>query len=158
MPAVLQARLRVVQPDLQNTKWMIFLLRLISKSCSAEYDEVKKPQLARSLWAALSLVKSEIHLYDSHCDSLFSLASSFGDLELLAQLVNTKSHLSTNNMPECMYTSKLGQVIVLCLEFSVAVTCLLFDGDPKTVVLDQKELCLHFIKIMETNLIAQFPT
>ena len=34
-----------------------------------------------------------------------------GDLELLAQLVNTRSHLS-----ECMYTSKLGQVIVLCLE------------------------------------------
>ena len=40
----------------------------------------------------------------------------------------------------------------------VAVTCLLFDGDPKTVVLDQKELCLHFVKILETNLIAQFPT
>ena len=57
-----------------------------------------------------------------------------------------------------MYTSKLGQVIVLCLEFSVAVTCLLFDGDPKTVVLDQKELCLHFFKILETNLITQFPT
>ena len=57
-----------------------------------------------------------------------------------------------------MYTSKLGQVIVLCLEFSVAVTCLLFDGDPKTVVLDQKELCLHFFMILETNLIAQFPT
>ena len=57
-----------------------------------------------------------------------------------------------------MYTSKLGQVIVLCLEFSVAVTCLLFDGDLKTVVVDQKELCLHFIKILETNVIAQFPT
>ena len=40
----------------------------------------------------------------------------------------------------------------------VAVTYLLFDGDPKTVVLDQKEPCLHFIKILETNLIAQFPT
>ena len=40
----------------------------------------------------------------------------------------------------------------------VAVTYLLFDGDPKTVVLDQKELFLHFIKILETNLIAQFPT
>ena len=39
----------------------------------------------------------------------------------------------------------------------VAVTCLLFDGDPKTVVLDQKEIGLHFIKILETNLIAQFP-
>ena len=25
----------------------------------------------------------------------------------------------------------------------VAVTCLLFDGDHKTVVLDQKELCLY---------------
>ena len=47
-----------------------------------------------------------------------------------------------------MYTSKLGQVIVLCLEFS-----LLFDGDPKTVVLDQKELFLNFFKILETNLI-----
>ena len=40
----------------------------------------------------------------------------------------------------------------------VAVTCLLFDGDPKTVVLDQKEICVQFIKILETNLIAQFPT
>ena len=36
MPAVLQARLRVVQPDLQNKIWMMFLLRIISKSCSAE--------------------------------------------------------------------------------------------------------------------------
>ena len=44
--------------------------------------------------------------------------------------------------------------IVLCLEFIVAVTCLLFDGEPKTVVFDQKELCLHFVKILETNLIA----
>ena len=40
----------------------------------------------------------------------------------------------------------------------VAVTFLLFDGDPKIVVLDHKKLCLHFIKILETNLIAQFPT
>ena len=32
-----------------------------------------------------------------------------------------------------------------------------FDGDPKTVVLDQKEIRLHF-KILETKLIAQFPT
>ena len=47
---------------------------------------------------------------------------------------------------------------MLCLEFSVAVTCLLFDADLKTVVLDQKELCLHFVKILETNVIAQFPT
>ena len=39
----------------------------------------------------------------------------------------------------------------------VAVTYLLFDGDPKAVVLYQKELCLHLIKILETNLIAQFP-
>ena len=46
---------------------------------------------------------------------------------------------------------------MLCLEFCVAVTCLLFDEDPKTVVLYQKELCLHFVKILETNLIAQFP-
>ena len=34
----------------------------------------------------------------------------------------------------------------------VAVTCRLFDGDHKTVVLGQKELCLHFIKILETKL------
>ena len=27
-----------------------------------------------------------------------------------------------------------------------------------TVVLDQKELCLHFIKFLETNWIALFPT
>ena len=33
----------------------------------------------------------------------------------------------------------------------VAKTCLLFDGDPTTVVLDQKELCLHFIKILDRN-------
>ena len=40
----------------------------------------------------------------------------------------------------------------------IAVTCLLFDGDLKTVVLDQKELCLHFVRILETNVIAQFHT
>ena len=40
----------------------------------------------------------------------------------------------------------------------VAVTYLLFDGDPTTVLLDQKELCLHFIKVLEANLIALFPT
>ena len=38
----------------------------------------------------------------------------------------------------------------------VAVTCLLLDGDPTTV--DQKKLCLHFIRILETNVIALFPT
>ena len=40
----------------------------------------------------------------------------------------------------------------------IAVTCPLFDGDHKTVIPDQKKLCLHFIKILETTLIAQFPT
>ena len=40
----------------------------------------------------------------------------------------------------------------------VAKTYLLFDGDPTTVVLDQKELCLHFIKFSETNGIALFAT
>ena len=39
-----------------------------------------------------------------------------------------------------MYTSKVGQVIVL--QVFAAVTCLLFAGDPTTVVFDQKELCL----------------
>ena len=49
-------------------------------------------------------------------DSLFSLASSYGDLELLAQLVNTReSSLSINVMNVATYKSKLGQVIVLCL-------------------------------------------
>ena len=98
---------------------------------------------------------SQIHWYDydSPCDSLFSLASSYGDLQLLAQLVNTRSHLSINIMNT--YTSKL---IVFNLFGIVAVTCRLFDGDHKTVVLGQKELCLHFTKILETNLIAQFPT
>ena len=33
----------------------------------------------------------------------------------------------------------------------VANICLLFDGDPTAVVLDQKVLCLHFIKFLETN-------
>ena len=40
----------------------------------------------------------------------------------------------------------------------VAKTCLLFDGDPTTVILDQKEVCLHFLKFLETNGIALFPT
>ena len=82
------------------------------------------------------------------------MASSIGDLELLAQLVNTRSHLSTNIMNVRTQANWDKWMIVLCLKFSVAVTCLLFDGDPKTVVLDQKELCLYFVKILETNLIA----
>ena len=58
------------------------------------------------------------------------------------------------------YTSKLGLVIILCLQLYIARTYLYFDGDPTTVrvVLDQKELCLHFIEFLETNGIALFPT
>ena len=56
------------------------------------------------------------------------------------------------------YTSKLGLVIDCALFAIVAKTYLLFDGDPTTVVIDQRELCLHFIKFLETNRIALFPT
>ena len=48
---------------------------------------------------------------------------------------------------------------MLCLQLAIAKTCLLFDRDPTTVVLDQKELCLHFIRFLETMRgIALFPT
>ena len=104
----------------------------------------------RSHWAALQLVKSEIYLYDS----LFSSAST-ETLELLAQLVKTRERfLSVNIMNVCKQTGTSD-----CALFAIAaVTCLLFDGDPTTVVFDQKELRLHFIKILETKVIALFPT
>ena len=46
-----------------------------------------------------------------------------------------------------------------CALFAIAtVTCLLFRGDPTTVVFDQKNLCPHFVKMLETNAITLFPT
>ena len=46
-----------------------------------------------------------------------------------------------------------------CGLFAIAtVTCLLFDGDPTTVVFDQNALREHLIKILETNVITPFPT
>ena len=92
--------LRVVQTDLQDTIWMMFVLKINSKLCSAE-NNARKSEEASELgphWAALLFVKSKkyISMTQSRCDSLFSLASSYG--ELLIQLVNTRSHLNTNTM------------------------------------------------------------
>ena len=67
--------------------------------------------------------------------------------------MKTRSHLSIDIMN--VYTQANWDKCCALFGF-VAVTCLLFDGDHKTVVLDQKELCLHFIKILETNLVALF--
>ena len=39
-----------------------------------------------------------------------------------------------------------------CGLFTIAaVTWLLFNGDSTTIVFNQKELCLHFTKILETK-------
>ena len=112
---------------------------------------------AGSHWAALLLAKSEIHYYNSQHDSLFSLATSYGDLGLLAQLVNTRrNHLSINIM-NVLTQANWDKWLCFAQNCSSDLP-LLCDGNPKTVVLIQKELCLHFIKILETNLIAQFPT
>ena len=52
---------------------------------------------ARSHWAALLIVKSGIH----YTDSQYFHWQVAGNLELLAQLVNTRSHLSTTIMNVC---------------------------------------------------------
>ena len=51
------AGLRVVQTDLQDTIWMIFVLKMISKLCSAENNAYKSEEAtgARSHWAVLCL-------------------------------------------------------------------------------------------------------
>ena len=74
--------------------------------------------------------------YNYLYDSLFSSAST-ETLELLAQLVKTReSFLSINIMNIHKQTGTSD-----CALFAIAaVTCLLFDGDPTTVVFDQKEL------------------
>ena len=54
--------LQVVQSDLQDTIWMMFVLKIISKLCSAENNACESEEAtgARSHWIALLLVKSEI--------------------------------------------------------------------------------------------------
>ena len=49
---------------------MMFVLKTISKLCSTENNSCKTEEAtgARSHWAALLLVKSEVHYYDSRCD------------------------------------------------------------------------------------------
>ena len=104
----------------------------------------------RSHWATLQLVKSELYLYDS----LFSSASE-ETLELLAQLVKTRERFLTINIMNVHKQTGTSD----CVLFAIAtVTCLLFDGDPTTVVFDQKELRPHFVKMLETNTITLFPT
>ena len=104
----------------------------------------------RSHWAAIQLIKSELYLYDSHISSACTET-----LELLAQLVKAKpSCLRINTMNVHKQTG-----IIDCGLFAIAtVTCLLFDGDPTTVVFDQEALHQHFVKILETNVITLFPT
>ena len=103
----------------------------------------------RSHWAATQLIKSELYLYDSY----FSSACT-ETLELLTQLVKTRqSCLRINTMNVHTQTGTID-----CGLFAIAtVTCLLFDGDPTTVVFDQEALRQHFIKILETNVITLFP-
>ena len=104
----------------------------------------------RSHWAALQLVKSELYLYDS----LFSSASA-ETLELLAQLVKTRERFLTFNIMNVHKQTGTSD----CALFAITtVTCLLFDGNPTTLVFDQNELCLHFVKMLETNAIMLFPT
>ena len=57
-------RRQVVQSDLQDTIWMIFILEIISKLRSAENNTCQSEEASevrRSHWAALLLVKSEMH-------------------------------------------------------------------------------------------------
>ena len=104
----------------------------------------------RSHWAAIQLIKSELYLYDSY----FSSACT-ETLELLAQLVKTRQsclRINTMNVHKQTGTIDCGLLAI------ATVTCLLFDGDPTTVVFDQEALHQHFVKTLETNVITLFPT
>ena len=104
----------------------------------------------RSHWAVLQLIKSEIYLYDS-----VFLSASAETLELLAQLVKTRE--STLRINIMNVHQQIGTVD--CGLFAIAtVTCLLFDGDPTTIVFDQNALSRHFVIILEMNFITPFPT
>ena len=64
MLAVLQARLQVVQLDLQNTIWMMFILKVISKLCSAEnntYQSEEASELGHIGLLYCLLSQNEIH-------------------------------------------------------------------------------------------------
>ena len=82
----------------------------------------------RSHWAVLQFIKSEIYLYDS-----VFLSASAETLELLAQLVKTRE--STLRINIMNVHQQIGTID--CGLFAIAtVTCLLFDGDPTTIVFD----------------------
>ena len=74
----------------------MFILKIISKVCNAENSACQGEETSELGHIGLLYCLSSHD--DSQYDSLFSLASSYGDLDLLAQLVNTRSHLSINIM------------------------------------------------------------
>lgn len=103
----------------------------------------------RTHWAALHFVQSEIFLYDS----LFTSISE-KTLELIARLVKTKE--KSFNVSVMNVNKQTGSVD--CGLYAIAaVTCMLFNEDPTGFVFDQKELRLHFVKILETKSISSFP-
>ena len=76
---------------------------MISKLCSAENNTCQSEETSELSHTELLYCLSShkyiiLSIIMTPCTSLFSLASSYGDLQLLAQLVNTKSHLSINIM------------------------------------------------------------
>ena len=56
------------------------------------------------------------------------------------------------------HTNKLGLVIVLCFQSYPRLTCYLMETLQLWFLIMRKELCLHFIKFLETNGIGLFLT
>ena len=103
----------------------------------------------RSHWATLQIVGTEIQLYDS----LFTSASD-ETLQLIAQLVKTKNNSIDINV---MNIQKQAGTVDCAIYAIATATSLLLCHDPTSVVLNQKEIRLHLVKLLEANTLSLFP-
>ena len=96
--SVMRAQLRVVQLDSQDTIWMMFIWKIISKLCIAE-NNVCRSEEATELGHIGLLGSIAYQVRNTLALGWLSMWLGYF-LELLAQLVNTRrrSHLSTNNI------------------------------------------------------------
>ena len=138
----------------------MFILKIISKLCSAwnntcQSEEASELGHIGLLYCLPNQKYISITLNMTHY--FHRQLATYGDLELLAQLVNTRRNNLSINIMNVLTQANWDKWLCFAQNCSSDLP-LLCDGNPKTVVLVQKELCLHFIKILETNLIAQFPT
>ena len=103
----------------------------------------------RSHWATLQIVGTEIQLYDS----LFTSASD-ETVQLIAQLVKTKNNSIDIN---AMNIQKQAGTVDCAIYAIATATSLLLGHDPTSVVLNQKEIRLHLVKLLEANTLSLFP-